>query len=310
MTRSGLAAAALLTTAAAWLSQGTLAVSSLDGSRIGLLPLSPFAWVTALAAGAAVAGFARAGASLAPIWLLAFIVFPWLPLPVPPAFLVWSGPIRWLIWTAVAIAMLVTVVADRDRRRRLAQRLPVLVAVVRDRPRSMAGALAFAIFAFAAWQVSPSVPGGDEPHYLVITQSLLLDGDLKIENNHTRGDYQVYYAGRLAPHYVRRGANGEIYSIHAPGVSALVAPAFAVGGYHGAVLFLLVIAACGSALAWHLAWLASGQPSAAWFGWAAVTLSATTIFHSFRRLSRWRRRSDRADRRVGAPARGRRAENR
>ena len=174
----------------------------------------------------------------------------------------------------------------------------------------MAGALAFAIFAFAAWQVSPSVPGGDEPHYLVITQSLLLDGDLKIENNHTRGDYQVYYAGRLAPHYVRRGANGEIYSIHAPGVSALVAPAFAVGGYHGVVLFLLVLAACGSALAWHVAWLASGQPSAAWFGWAAVTLSATTIFHSFRRLSRCGRRSYRADRRVGAPARGRRAQNR
>ncbi len=64
-------------------------------------------------------------------------------------------------------------------------------------------------------------------------------------------------------------------------MSALVAPAFAVGGYRGVVLFLLVIAACGSALAWHVAWLASGQPSAAWFGWAAVTLSATTIFHSF-----------------------------
>ena len=242
MTRSGLAAAALAD------DRGRVAVAgharrlSLDGSRIGLLPVSPFAWVTALAAAAAVAGFARAGASLAPIWLLAFIIFPWSPLPVPPAFLVWSGPIRWLIWTAVAIAIVVTVVADRDRRppsprlrwaSRLRQGLPVVVAVVRDRPRSMAGALAFAIFAFAAWQVSPSVPGGDEPHYLVITQSLLLDGDLKIENNHTRGDYQVYYAGRLAPHYVRRGANGEIYSIHAPGVSALVAPAFAVGGYHG-----------------------------------------------------------------------------
>ena len=92
MTRSGLAAAALLTTAAAWLSQGTLAVSSLDGSRIGLLPLSPFAWATALAAGAAVVGFARAGASLAPIWLLALIVLPWLPLPAPAPFL--SGPAR------------------------------------------------------------------------------------------------------------------------------------------------------------------------------------------------------------------------
>ncbi len=43
----------------------------------------------------------------------------------------------------------------------------------------------------------------------------------------------------------------------------------------------MLIAACGSALAWHLAWLASGRPAAAWFGWAAVTLSATTIFHSF-----------------------------
>ena len=64
-------------------------------------------------------------------------------------------------------------------------------------------------------------------------------------------------------------------------MSALVAPAFALGGYRGVVLWLLVIAACGSALAWHLAWVASGRLSAAWFGWAAVTLSATTIFHSF-----------------------------
>ena len=281
MTRSGLAAAALLTTAAAWLSQGTLAVSSVDGSRIGLLPLSPSAWATALGAGAAVVGFARAGSSLAPIWLLTLIVLPWLPWPAPSAFLIWTGPIRWLIWTAVVSAMLVTVVTRSDRRGRLAQVLPVLARAVRDRPRSMAGALAFVIFALAAWQVSPSVPGGDEPHYLVITQSLLFDRDLKIENNHNRGDYQVYYAGRLPPHYIRRGTNGEIYSIHAPGLSALVAPAFALGGYRGVVLWLLVIAACGSALAWHLAWVASGRPSAAWFGWAAVTLSATTIFHSF-----------------------------
>ena len=33
-------------------------------------------------------------------------------------------------------------------------------------------------------------PGGDEPHYLVIAQSLWRDGDLKIENNHDRGDYR------------------------------------------------------------------------------------------------------------------------
>ncbi len=168
--------------------------------------------------------------------------------------------------------------ASRPGAQRLLQRAQSLV---RDRPQLAAGACAFAIFAFAAWQVSPSVPGGDEPHYLVITQSLLLDGDLKIENNHRRGDYQAYYAGALAPHYIRRGANGEIYSIHAPGLSAVVAPAFALGGYRAVVFLLLVIASCGSALAWHLAWLATGRAAAAWFGWAAVTLAATTIFHSF-----------------------------
>ena len=280
----GLPAATLLAAVAAWLSQSTLAVGGLDGARVGLLPLSPFAIAAALLVGAAVIALARAGASLTPVWLLTVIVLPWLPLPVPTVFLLWSGPIRWLIWAAVVLIMLATLRpsrhgnASRPGAQRLLQRAQSLV---RDRPRLAAGACAFAIFAFAAWQVSPSVPGGDEPHYLVITQSLLLDRDLKIENNHRRGDYQAYYAGALAPHYIRRGANGEIYSIHAPGLSAVVAPAFALGGYRAVVFLLLVLASCGSALAWHLAWLATGRAAAAWFGWAAVTLAATTIFHSF-----------------------------
>ena len=37
-------------------------------------------------------------------------------------------------------------------------------------------------------------PSGDEPHYLVIAQSLWRDGDFKIENNHQRGDYREYFA--------------------------------------------------------------------------------------------------------------------
>ncbi|HEX6976674.1 MAG TPA: hypothetical protein VF147_19840, partial [Vicinamibacterales bacterium] len=51
--------------------------------------------------------------------------------------------------------------------------------------------------------------------------------------------------------------------------------------YHGVVVFLIVLAACGAALAWFLAFRFTGRADAAWFGWAAVTLSTTSIFHSF-----------------------------
>jgi len=123
------------------------------------------------------------------------------------------------------------------------------------------------VFALAAWGVSPVLPGGDEPHYLVITQSLLYDGDLQIENNHRRGDYRAYYAAELPPHSIRPGRNGAIYSIHAPGVPALVLPAFAIGGYRGVVVFLILLSAAGCALAWWLAYRSTGSMAAAWFGW-------------------------------------------
>ena len=48
----------------------------------------------------------------------------------------------------------------------------------------------------------------------MIAQSLWRDGDLKIENNHKRGDYSEYYTSDLEPHYLTRGTDGEIYSIH------------------------------------------------------------------------------------------------
>ena len=57
---------------------------------------------------------------------------------------------------------------------------------------------------------------------------------------------------------------------------------FAVAGYprRGAAA-AADLRGSASALAWHLAWLVTGRRDAAWFGWAAVTLSTTWIFHSF-----------------------------
>lgn len=267
----------LLTALAAWLSQATLAVATTDGPRIALLPLSAGSLAIAALAGLAVLAAARAALPLTPVWLLCLLLLPWLPFDVPPALLIWSGAIHAFVWAGVVLLIVWPGIL------RAWPRLSAgaIGKGLRQRPQLAAGVVAFAVFLGSAWFVSPSIPGGDEPHYLVITQSLLLDGDVRIENNHRRGDYHAFYGGTLPPHYIQRGRNGEIYSIHAPGLSAIVAPAFAVGGYRGVVLLLILLSACGSALAWHLGYLATGKRGPAWFGWAAVTFSATAIFHSF-----------------------------
>jgi hypothetical protein len=254
---------------AAWLSQGMMAPGDDGAARLALLPVSPFAFCVVVFAGVMVFGLVRVGASRLPLLLLTLVLLPWLPVSVPAVFLLWSGPVLIAVWLAVAGAMLATV--------------PWLsLGIANRRPAVRAGVLAMAIFSAAAWGVSPSRPGGDEPHYLIITQSLLLDHDLKIENNHARADYRTYFQGDLSkPHFLRRGRDGAIYSIHAPGVSALVAPAFALAGYRGVVIFLLVLSATAAGLAWELARRVTGRTDAAWFGWAAVVLSPTLLLNAF-----------------------------
>jgi hypothetical protein len=259
------------TAIAAWISQSTLALTDAGDStdRIALLPVSAIPLAVSLSAGGLTAIAVQRGMPVRPLCLLGFLLLPWLPFEIPHAFLIWTGPMTLLVWVAVGAAGFSS------------WREPTAMWGVVKRPALAAGLAAATIFSLAAWRVAPLVPGGDEPHYLIIAQSLLYDGDLRIENNHARRDYLRYHLGDLSPHYLRRGLDGEIYSIHAPGVAAIVAPAFAVGGYRGVVLLLIALASIGSALAWHVAWLRTRSYPAAWFAWAAVTLPATSIFHSF-----------------------------
>ncbi len=137
------------------------------------------------------------------------------------------------------------------------------------------------VYGATAIHISERIPNGDEPHYLVITQSLWLDHDLRIQNNHERGDYTAYFFGELRPHYLRRGIDEQIYSIHSPGISLLVLPAFAIAGYPGAVTTVVAITAAASSLTWIVAWLLTSSAAAAWVGWAAVFVTTPFFFHGF-----------------------------
>ncbi len=232
----------------------------------------------------------RRGASLAPLWLLALLGLPWLPPSLPAAFFVWSGPLAWIVWAAIALSLAASM------------RLPV--PAIRRGPLT-AGVLAGAVYAVAASQMTPpSVPSGDEPHYLIITQSLLNDGDLRIENNHQSGDYRAYFPGELPkPDFRRLGRDRQIYSIHAPGLPVLVAPAFAIAGYRGVQVFLILLAAAGSALAWHLC---LGRDPARGRGVVRLGRRDPLDEQHLSQLHGVPGRPggrDRADRRLGAPAR-------
>lgn len=262
----------------AWLSLGAIAYVADGGAtdRVGILP-GPL-WLSAFALAATAAALivrSRADRFL-PFLTLVVLALPWIPAPVPMALLAWAGPMATLVWAGVAVAFVAS----------LPLRLPRPAADVLQSPRAsaaVAACLAFVIYAAAAHRLHSNglIPAGDEPHYLVITQSLLLDGDLLIENNHQRGDYRRYIDIPLKPDFLKRSKDRQVYSVHAPGLPALLIPAFAIAGYPGSVWFLALVAAAGTALAWHLAWKLTASASAAWFGWAAVALSTSFLFHAF-----------------------------
>jgi len=104
--------------------------------------------------------------------------------------------------------------------------------------------LVFAVLVVAAGRTHARVgPQGDEPHYLMVAESLLRDGDLSLERDYADGRYTLFHDAPLDPHYRVRGRGGAILSLHAVGLSILILPAWAVGGYAGVTVFMALLAA-------------------------------------------------------------------
>jgi len=116
---------------------------------------------------------------------------------------------------------------------------------------------------------------GDEPHYLMVAESLLRDGDLDLTDDYVATRYAPFYRKpELQPHFRVRGRAGHIYSLHAVGLSVLILPAWALGGYPVVSFFmagLLVLLVCelrgllrdagaGDAAAEAAAWICGLSP--------------------------------------------------
>ncbi len=63
---------------------------------------------------------------------------------------------------------------------------------------------------------------GDEPHYLMVTQSIVDDGDILLKNNVENKTYLEYIPVEIPAHMIIR--NGKHLSFHMPGLSFLLTP--------------------------------------------------------------------------------------
>jgi hypothetical protein len=211
-----------------WCSLALLALLALGGAAadsrglwIGLPGLSLAAPAVLLVAVLAILHGAAPGAPLLGLTVFGVVLLAGRSVPGAGAF---SGPPL----LAVALAGVALVIAARP---------PAL-------PRGLFLPLVLALHCGAAARDQLQVgPQGDEPHYLMVADSLWRDRDVALSRDYAEGRYRAFHDRPLEPHYRVRGREGEIYSVHAVGLSLLVLPAYALGGYPAVSFFMALLAA-------------------------------------------------------------------
>ena len=148
-----------------------------------------------------------------------------------------------------------------------------------------------ALFAALAAHFVPRMDAsGDEPHYLVMAQSLWREGDLDLRDNYAREDWREYRGGPTEPHYAAPRKDGRPFPGHSPGLPLLLSPVYALGGRLACAILLGAMVAGVGAIAFRIAvleglstgssllagLLAAGPPLAA-YGLHIYTEAASTL---------------------------------
>jgi hypothetical protein len=121
---------------------------------------------------------------------------------------------------------------------------------------------------------------GDEPHYLVMAQSLWRDHDLELRDEYEGEEWAEFMPGPLRPHWGAPRADGRPYPAHSPGLPLLLAPAYALGGRAGCVAVMALLGAATGLVCRELALRATGDPGAALVAWLAVS-GPPLFFYAF-----------------------------
>jgi len=175
-----------------------------------------------------------------------------------PALGVTRGPVGW-----IAIAVVAAVIADRFLRGPATRRIA-------PRTRTLFLFAALLYVAMGLWYASRLRVSGDEPHYLLMAQSLWREGDLDLADNLAREDWRENTPGPVLPHFGAPRADGRAFPAHSSGLPMVLAPVYAAGGRLLCVVALALLGAGATVIAARLAAPgaalveagASAQPSA------------------------------------------------
>ena len=116
----------------------------------------------------------------------------------------------------------------------------------------------------------------DEPYYLLVSHSLLHDGDMDLANNFATRDYLPFYWGELPrdPRAIRLGADGQMFARLYQGLQpVLLLPGYAAAGRAGAVITMNLFGAAALLFTFRLALASGASLRAAFLAWLGAAFS-------------------------------------
>lgn len=148
---------------------------------------------------------------------------------------------------------------------------PVMIGV-----SVMALYLALLPFVARTWRAT-----GDEPHYLLTAHSLVANRDFDLANNYAQFDYLSFYFERDIVPQVRLNAAGQQILNHHLGLPVLIAPAYALAGRFGVLVFQTMLGGVLVAMIFKLALLISQDTRASLLATLFVTLSPPLLLYQY-----------------------------
>jgi hypothetical protein len=154
-------------------------------------------------------------------------------------------------------------------RRPLAKRVSVRAVFTQLAPFCLALVVYLAVFLGTKPQTT-----GDEPHYLVIAESLAYDGDVSLANDYASRERILRITTQFplpklfqARVYTK---SGDLRPLHGVGLAAVLAPAVAIGGLTGARIVMILIAALLADQLFRLLRDLGFRPLYRFIAWASV----------------------------------------